>query len=74
VSEAASIIAHVTARPVRHVDVDRHSWVQGVIALGVPAAYGEILELLTETIASGRGSRPHRDIEKSDRNAADELR
>jgi uncharacterized protein YbjT (DUF2867 family) len=64
VSEAASIIAGVTARPVRHVDVDRHSWVQGVIVSGVPAEYGEMLRLLTETIASGRGSRPNSDIEK----------
>jgi uncharacterized protein YbjT (DUF2867 family) len=64
VSEAADIIGRVTGRPVRHVDIDRHSWVGGVIASGVPAEYGEILQMLTETIASGRGSRPNDDIEK----------
>src|SRR5580700_3713840 len=65
VSEAAEIIGSVTGRPVRHVDVDRLSWVDSVIASGVPAEYGEILRMLTETIASGRGSRPSDDIEEA---------
>lgn len=64
-SKVASIIAGVTTRAVRRVDVDRHSWVQGVIASGVPAEYSEMLQLLTENIASGRGSRPNSDIEKA---------
>ena len=64
VSEAAEIIGSVTGRPVRHVDIDRSSWVEGAIASGVPAEYGEMLQMLTETIASGRGSRPNDDIEK----------
>jgi uncharacterized protein YbjT (DUF2867 family) len=64
VSEAADIIGSVTGRPVRHVDIDRSSWVEGVIASGVPAEYGEMLQMLTETIASGRGSRPNDDVEK----------
>jgi uncharacterized protein YbjT (DUF2867 family) len=64
VSEAADIIGSVTGRPVRHVDIERLSWVESVIASGVPAEYGEILQMLTETVASGRGSRPNDDIEK----------
>jgi uncharacterized protein YbjT (DUF2867 family) len=64
VSEAADIIGSVTGRQVQHVDIDRHSWVDSVIASGVPAEYGEILQMLTETIASGRGSRPNDDVEK----------
>jgi uncharacterized protein YbjT (DUF2867 family) len=64
VREAADIIGSVTGRPVRHVDIDRSSWVEGVIASGVPAEYGEMLQMLTDTIASGRGSRPNDDIEK----------
>jgi uncharacterized protein YbjT (DUF2867 family) len=64
VSEAADIIGRVTGRPVRHVDIDRLSWVDSVIASGVPAEYGEILQMLTETVASGRGSRPNSDVEK----------
>ena len=64
VSEAADIIGSVTGRPVRHVDIDRLSWVDGVIATGVPAEYGEMLQMLTETIASGRGLQPNDDVEK----------
>ena len=64
VSEAADIIGSVTGRPVRHVDIDRRSWVESVIASGVPAEYGEMLQMLTEAIASGFGSRPNADIEK----------
>ena len=64
VSDAADIIGSVTGRPVRHLDIDKHSWVEAVIASGVPAEYGEILQMLTETIASGRGSRPNDDIQK----------
>jgi len=64
VSEAAVIIGRVTGRPVRHVDIDRLFWVDRVIASGVPAEYGEILQMLTETVASGLGSRPNSDVEK----------
>jgi uncharacterized protein YbjT (DUF2867 family) len=64
VGEAADIIGSVTGRPVRHVDIDRLTWVDSVIASGVPDQYGEMLQMLTETIASGRGSRPNDDIEK----------
>jgi uncharacterized protein YbjT (DUF2867 family) len=64
VSDAADIIASVTGRPVRHVDTDRLSWVESVIASGVPAEYGGMLQMLTDTVASGRGSRPNDDVEK----------
>jgi uncharacterized protein YbjT (DUF2867 family) len=64
VSEAADIIGSVTGRPVRHVDIDRLAWVEGVIASGVPPEYGEMLQMLTETVASGHGSRPNDDVEK----------
>ena len=60
--EAADVIGSVIRRPVRHVDVDRRAWVDGAIAAGVPADYGEMLQLLTETIASGGGSRPNDDV------------
>jgi uncharacterized protein YbjT (DUF2867 family) len=64
VGEAADIIGSVTGRAVRHVDIDRHTWLDSVIASGVPAEYGQTLQILTETIASGRGSRPNGDVEK----------
>jgi uncharacterized protein YbjT (DUF2867 family) len=60
--EAAELIGSVIGQPVRHVDIDRLPWVDAVIASGVPAEYGEMLTLLTETIASGNGSRPNDDV------------
>ncbi len=36
VSEAADIIGSVTGRPFRHVDIDRLSWLDRVIASGCP--------------------------------------
>jgi hypothetical protein len=53
----------VTCQPVRHGDVDRRAWVDGAIASGVPTAYGEMLLLSTQTIASGGGSRPNDDVQ-----------
>jgi uncharacterized protein YbjT (DUF2867 family) len=60
--EAADEIGSVIGQAVRHVDVDRRAWVDAVIASGVPTEYGEMLMMLTETIASGRGSRPSDDV------------
>jgi hypothetical protein len=48
-----------------HTDIDRDEWVAGAVAGGVPAEYGTVLSVLTETIASGHGSRPSNDIEKA---------
>src|SRR6266446_2193359 len=63
VSDAAGIIAGVTGQPTKHNDIDREAWIDGTVAAGVPAAYGEMLRMLTETIASGRGSRPNNDVQ-----------
>jgi uncharacterized protein YbjT (DUF2867 family) len=62
-SDAADVIADVIRRPVKHNDLDREAWIDGTVAAGVPAAYGEVLRMLTETIASGHGSRPNNDVE-----------
>ena len=32
---------------------------------GVPAEYGKVLRMLTETVASGRGSQPNGDVLKA---------
>ena len=64
VSEAAKVIADVTGKPVKHNDIDRDVWIQGSVAAGVPAEYGEMLRMLTETIASGMGSRPNDNVQK----------
>jgi uncharacterized protein YbjT (DUF2867 family) len=63
VNEAAQIIADVTGKPMKHDDIDRDLWIQGTVAAGVPAEYGEMLRMLTETIASGMGSRPNDNVE-----------
>jgi uncharacterized protein YbjT (DUF2867 family) len=64
VSEAAEIIARAIGRPVKHDDIDRELWIQGSVAADVPAEYGETLRMLTETIASGLGSRPTDTVQK----------
>ena len=64
VSEAAEVIAGVTGKPLKHNDIDRDVWIQGSVAAGVPAEYGEMLRMLTETIASGMGSRPNDNVRK----------
>jgi uncharacterized protein YbjT (DUF2867 family) len=63
VSDAADIIAGVTGQPAKHNDIDREAWIDGCVAAGVPAEYGETLRRLTETVASGHGSRPNSDVQ-----------
>jgi uncharacterized protein YbjT (DUF2867 family) len=63
VSAAADIIADVSGQPTKHNNIDRGAWVDTTVAAGVPAAYGDVLRTLTETVASGHGSRPNRDVE-----------
>ena len=64
VSEAAEIIGRATGRPVQHADIDRETWIEGVLAAGVPVDYGQMLHFLTETVASGAGSTPNNDVER----------
>jgi uncharacterized protein YbjT (DUF2867 family) len=65
VADVAKIISDVIGRPVKHNDIDREAWISGAVAAGfVPAVYGEMLRWLTETIASGNGSRPTDDVRK----------
>jgi len=59
VSDAAEVIARAIGTPVKYDDIDRDVWIQGAVAAGVPAEYGEMLRMLTETVASGMGSRPN---------------
>jgi uncharacterized protein YbjT (DUF2867 family) len=63
VSEAAEMIADVTGKPMKHSDIDRDLWIQGVVAAGVPVEYGQMLRILTEAMASGMGSRPNDTVE-----------
>jgi hypothetical protein len=65
VSDAADVIATVIGQPIKHADGDRQAWIQASIAAGLPADYSAMLALLTETVASGHGSRPNNDIEQA---------
>jgi uncharacterized protein YbjT (DUF2867 family) len=60
--EAAKIISAAAGRTIAYRDTDRGEWVNAMISSGVPAEYGEVLRALTETIASGHGSRPNGDV------------
>jgi uncharacterized protein YbjT (DUF2867 family) len=64
-AEAAKIISEVTGQAINYIDIDRDEWVAGAVASGVPAEYGAVLRMLTETIASGRGSLPTSDVAKA---------
>jgi len=59
VAEAAALISEATGQAVTHLDVDREEWIAGLVAHGIPAVYGAVLRPLTETVASGNGSRPN---------------
>ena len=62
VAEAADIISGATGLAIKHVDIDRSVWLEATVAAGVPAEYGEVLRLLTEAVASSRGSTPNGDV------------
>jgi uncharacterized protein YbjT (DUF2867 family) len=64
VSDAAEVIAEVTGKPIKHDNIDRDVWIEASVAAGVPAEYGEMLRIVTETIASGKGSRPNDNVER----------
>jgi uncharacterized protein YbjT (DUF2867 family) len=65
IAEAAKIIGDVSGEAVRYIDPDRGEWVAAAVAGGIPAEYGAVLRILTETVASGHGSRPNSDVEKA---------
>jgi hypothetical protein len=65
VAEAATIMSQVAGQTIAHVDLDRDAWVAGRWPAGVPAEYGAVLRILTETIAGGHGSRPTDDVEEA---------
>ena len=60
--QAAQIISAAAGRTIVYRDTDRAEWVEAMVRSGVPAAYGEVLRTLTETIASGRGAQPNDDV------------
>jgi uncharacterized protein YbjT (DUF2867 family) len=65
IAEAAKIISGVSGEAIDYTDIDPDEWVAAAVAGGVPAEYGAVLSVLTETIASGHGSRPNTNVEKA---------
>ena len=65
IAETAKIISDVSGQAIDYTDLDRDEWVAAAVAGGIPAGYGAVLRVLTETIASGHGSRPNSDVEKA---------
>ena len=49
-------------RKISYRDIDRDAWIAAMTQAGVPAEYGAVLRMLTETVASGHGSRPNDDV------------
>ena len=64
VAEAAAIITEATSHTFVHTDPDREAWIAAAVANGIPADYGAVLRQLTETIASGNGSRPNDTVDQ----------
>jgi uncharacterized protein YbjT (DUF2867 family) len=60
--QAAGHISQAVGRKISYRDIDREAWIGAMTQAGVPAEYGEVLRMLTETVASGRGSRPNGDV------------
>lgn len=60
--EAARRISNAVGRKITYRDIDRKAWIDVMIQAGVPADYGDVLRTLTETVASGQGSRPNDDV------------
>jgi uncharacterized protein YbjT (DUF2867 family) len=60
--EAARLISIAAGRKITYRDIDRNEWINAMIHAGVPAEYGAVLRLLTETVANGHGSRPNDDV------------
>lgn len=61
-AEAAQLISAAVGRTIVYHDTDRGAWVEAMIQAGIPPLYGEVLRSLTETVASGGGSRPNDDV------------
>ena len=61
--EAAGHISNASGRKIIYRDIDREAWIVAMLQTGVPAEYGAVLRMLTETVASGHGSRPNGDVQ-----------
>ncbi len=60
--QAAAHLSEAAGRRITYRNIDRDAWISAMTHAGVPAEYGEVLRLLTETVVSGRGARPNDDV------------
>ncbi|MCF3131186.1 NmrA family NAD(P)-binding protein [Streptomyces olivochromogenes] len=62
--DIADAIASVSGRPVTYRDIDQETWINGALAIGVPADYAVMMRWLTGAIVAGNGATPTGDTEK----------
>lgn len=62
VMQAAQHISAAAGRRIDYHPIDQDSWIDAMIAAGVPRDYTTMLRRLTSTIADGNGSRPNDDV------------
>ena len=60
--EAARTIASVSGRPIKYLDCDQETWINGAVATGVPPITPRCFAWLTGSIISGSGSTPTGDV------------
>jgi uncharacterized protein YbjT (DUF2867 family) len=60
--QAGRHISAAAGRTITYRDIDRNEWINAMTQAGVPAEYGAVLRALTETVATGHGSRPNDDV------------
>ena len=61
--DVAVTITAVSGQPVVHKDIDQEAWINGAVAVGLPADYAVMLRWLTGAIIAGDGSVPTGDLE-----------
>lgn len=62
ITQTAEIISAAVERTITYTAVDQDTWIDAMVAAGVPHDYTMMLRLLTSTIANGNGSRPNDDV------------
>jgi uncharacterized protein YbjT (DUF2867 family) len=62
--DVADTITSVSGRPVAYRDIDQEVWINGALAMGVPAEYAVMMRWLTGAVIAGNGATPTGDIEK----------
>jgi uncharacterized protein YbjT (DUF2867 family) len=62
ITQTAEIISTAVERTITYTAIDQETWIDAMVAAGVPHDYTTMLRLLTSTVASGSGSRPNDDV------------